>query len=237
MPNPNILRKIIFPGAAKAILPTDLANLAVWLRADLGVSTPNSAVSQWDFENGTFRGVSNVAQGTGANQPTHVVSDAAYNNQSTISFDGNDYLDGANFSSDIAQPSTYFVVGDYGAGNDTFIDRAGGVNRNVVGLNSTSKYQAFAGTPLLSAGNDDLAPHIIETLFNGAASEILVDGGSVVSGNAGAAGLSSLRVGDNIVLSGGLTGTIAEIIIYKANVSAANRTLIRNYLNTRYAIF
>jgi len=79
--------------------PDDITSIAVWLKGDRGITKDsNNAVSQWDFENGTFRGVSSVIQGIGANQPTHNSSNASYNNNSTVDFDGiNDRIASSNF--------------------------------------------------------------------------------------------------------------------------------------------
>lgn len=216
-------------------LPTNITNLAFWLRADKGVTTSGGAVSQWDFDT-AFRGVSNVAQATGANQPSHTVSDSAYNNQSTISFDGGDYLDGANWSSALAQPNYYFIVGNVGGIGEAMIDRAGGTGRNLIAASTLDDWQMYAGTSLLSAGATDTSKHLFEATFDGVSSALVIDGVSIMSGDAGAQSLDSLRVGENIVLSGGLTGKIAEIAAYTAEPSAADKTLLRNYGSSRYDI-
>jgi len=216
-------------------LPTNVSNLAVWLRADKGVTFDGGGrVSQWDFENGTFRGVSNVSQGTAANQPLLIVADSNYNNQSVIDFDGNDHLDSGVFSSVITQPNTMFVVGNFGgAGNEAFLDAVAAGNREVV-FQTGGATTLFAGASL-SGSASDTSVHIYESTFNGVSSEIIIDGSSDATGDSGAEGLASLRIGANITPGFFLTGKEAEIIIYNANVSSSDRVKIRNYLKTRYA--
>ena len=219
-------------------LPDNVANLAVWLRADQGITIPGGAVEFWDFINGTFRGVFRMGQGAGANRPTHIVNDPVYNNQSTVSFDGGDHLDAPNFSSALTQPNTYFIVGNLDAigVTNTFMDRAGGASRNLLTARAVNDWQLFAGISLFG-GVTNTNSNIFEFLYNGASSELLINGAGISSGNVGAQALDSLRVGDSFALSAGLSGKIAELIIYDANLSVADRTAVRNYLNTRYAIF
>ncbi len=215
-------------------LPDNVDNLAVWLRADKGITKGFSdMISQWDFENGTFRGVSNVAQSTGANQPTHVISDVNYNGQSVVSFDGNDFLDGIAFSSVIAQPTTIFIVGNFGGINEAFLDATGGANRNVVF--TSANFSINAGATLAGSANNTNV-HIFECIFNGGGSELILDGTSDVAGNAGANSLGSLRIGQNSAGALSLTGKVAEITIYDALASAADRLRIRTYLSARYNI-
>jgi len=219
-------------------LPTQLVNLAVWLRADKGITKDGGdAISQWDFENGTFRGQSNVAQAVGANQPTHVISDAAYNGQSTVSFDGGDYLDTSTFSSALSQPNSIFIVGEFSAiPTEMMIDSIVAGDRTIIYSGAGPENRLFAGANL-NGGTTDANPHIYEGLFNSPNSELLVDGVSEATGDAGTDGMPSLRVGSDInAVANFLTGTIAEVIVYNALVSPVDRTLIRNYLSTRYSI-
>lgn len=229
-------------GKTVAFLPTDIANIAVWLRADKGITTSGGAVSQWDFENGTFRGVDKVSQGTGANQPTHIVSDAAYNNRSVISFDGTDWLDTIAFSSPIAQPNTIFIVGDAsaigGAERNFFLqtpnlDASGDVNSFE---NVSSGWRISAGVNL-TGGTEDTNVNLFEAIYNGVSSSLDINGSNVLSGNTGADPMKDMRVGNHSNGVIGLTGKIAEIIVYNALLSAGDRTLVRSYLNMRYNVY
>jgi len=229
----------------KEFSPNSIANLAIWLRPDYGITKDGSNnVSQWNFRNGTFRGVSNVAQAVGANQPLWVASHASYNNRPVLSFSsGNDYMDSAAFSSVLAQPSTYFVVGNFGTlvggTGQTFFDAVVAGNRNVIwATNATpNKNSIFAGT-VISGSNADTSSHIFDGVVNGASSNLTLDGTSNVSGDANTQGLSALRIGGQITIPPPqpLTGILGELIIYAALLNAAERTKVRQYLRTLYAI-
>lgn len=220
-----------------AFSPSDMANVAVWLRADLGITKDGGdAISQWDFENGTFRSVNKVTQASSSNKPTHIASDAAYNNQSTVSFGGDDYLDGANFSSALAQPTTFFIVGDVPTTPQNFIDRAGGAGRYSFGRSAADKFSMYQGTSLNSTPSGDANINIFEGVFNGASSEMFLNGTSIASGDAGTDSTDSIRIGDNIVLTGGLTGKFAELVIINGEAPAGDRTSFRNYASSRYNI-
>ncbi|KKN67190.1 hypothetical protein LCGC14_0463630 [marine sediment metagenome] len=217
-------------------LPSDVANLAVWTRADQGINAVGGLVEFWDFFNGTFRGVFRLGQGAGANRPTHIVSDPVYNNRSTVSFGGNDFLDTPNFSANIIQPNTIFIVSNFGvAAIEIMFFETGGAQRNALfksGGNISINANVSLNTPFI-----DTNPHIYEGTYDGVNSELFIDGTSLVIGDAGILSLANIRFGANSAPANFLTGKIAEFIVYNADVSAADRTDIRNYLNTRYAIF
>lgn len=73
--------------APAAWTPANISSVTkyFWLRADLGV-TVATGVSAWADQ----YGLNNATQATGAAQPTLSASDAAFNNQASITFDGTD---------------------------------------------------------------------------------------------------------------------------------------------------
>jgi len=241
MPNIIVNRRAVFGGSEW--LPTKMRDLAIWLRPDFGITKDGSNnVSQWNFKNGTFRGASNVAQATGANQPLWVATHASYNGRPVLGFSSaNDYMDSATFSSVLAQPSTFFVVGNFGTlvggMGQAFFDATASGNRNLIFLRDVTPNTnaIFAGT-IVAGSNANANVHIFDTAINGASSNLFIDGTSDISGNANTQGLSSLRIGANITPGFFLTGNIAEIIIYSALLNAAERTKVGQYLSKRYAI-
>ena len=215
--------------------PDQIENLALWLRADSGVTKDGSDdVSQWDFKNGAFRGQSNVAQATGANQPDFNASNSSYANKPTIDFNGSsDFLTSGNFSSDLTQPTTYFAVGNMGGSAQNIFDGATATERNAL-YRGAVNFGAYAGS-VLNGPAGDSNPHIFELILDGVSSELVTDGVSS-GGDANTQDLRALSVGANPTPGNYLTGSIAEIIVYTGEVSAADRTLIREYLGGRYAI-
>ena len=64
--------------------PSDFTNVKYWWRADLGVTTTGTGVSNWvDQINGL-----DITQTTDANRPSLITSEATLNNQAAISFNG-----------------------------------------------------------------------------------------------------------------------------------------------------
>lgn len=217
-------------------LPTQLPDLAVWVRADSGITADGAnAVEFWDFKNGLFRGVTRLGQGVLGNRPTLIENDPAYNNKATLSFDGGDYLDTPNFTAVLTQPTTIFAVGEFGiVPNEMMIDSTAG-NRNVVYSGAGPQNRLFAGANLLG-GVTDTNPHIYQGIFNGVTSEILVDGISEVIGDAGAENMPSVRIGTDVGLANFLNGKVAELIIVNTLLTAAEQAATCNFLKAYYAI-
>lgn len=67
--------------------PTDLANLKLWLRADLGVTLNGATVATWEDQSATG---ADASQALPFKQPTFVASDAALAGQPALDFDGID---------------------------------------------------------------------------------------------------------------------------------------------------
>lgn len=222
-------------------LPDQMHDLAFWIRPDQSIVQAfldgTNRLAQLNFKNGTFRGVSAVTQAVGANQPLWVASHASYGNRPVLDFSsGNDYMSSAAFSSVIAQPATYFIAGNFGvvANLETFMDAATAGSRNTI-YNQASTFRIFAGT-VLTGGASNTAPHIFDYVFNGASSNITVDGVSNATGNSGAQGLSGIRIGADIIPGGFLTGNLAEIICYAALLTDAERTKVRNYQSNYFQL-
>lgn len=78
-------------GGAAPWTPARLgSSLALWLRADLGITLNGATVSAWADQSG--RGT-HFSQGTAANQPTFASADAGFGNKPSLVFDGTaDYL-------------------------------------------------------------------------------------------------------------------------------------------------
>jgi hypothetical protein len=74
-------------------------------------------------------------------------------------------------------------------------------------------------------------------LFNGASSEIVVNGTLQGTGNAGAGGLDKVILGSHpTVRTVDLDGTMQEAIIYPSNQNT-NRTGIEDNINDFYSIY
>jgi hypothetical protein len=137
----------------------------------------------------------------------------------------------------LAQPTTWFVVmdSDAAATQQHLID--GNTNRNTLYIFTDTKFHLFAGSDVAGAASDTNS-HVLCGVFNGASSNLRVDGGAGTSGAAGAQGVSTiLRIGcESGAASGFMDGRIAEIIGYDSALSVANINLVGNYLGTKWGI-
>ncbi len=225
-------------GSGGGFVPTQFSGCAIWLRADMGITLNGGDVSAWANQADTAV-LASVAQAVGAKQPLHVA--ASIGGKPGIDFNGTtDYLKGSGTLR--AQPRHVFAVVSAAA--------AGGViwsnplpNTNQMYLTTSAgdeRFSAYAGTGLTSTGAADWiadTPMVVECEFNGASSEVLRDGTSVVAGNAGALGSDGLLLG--VYLDEAqffFDGVIAEYIEYSGIQSAANALQIRRYLGARYGI-
>jgi hypothetical protein len=78
---------VVAARSVAAFSPTDLANLVLWLRADLGITLNSGNVSAWADQAGADA-AHDVSQGTAGNQPPWVASDSAANNRPSVDPDG-----------------------------------------------------------------------------------------------------------------------------------------------------
>jgi|GEM_PF-3453669 len=230
-------------GNSAAFAPTSVAAIKLWLRADLGV-TIATGVSQWNDQSGTGDANKNVAQATGSKQPTRNTSDAAYNNQTTLSFAtaSSQELVSGTWAASLAEPETIFFVGHQiaSASPYVFTDDALTTNLRLMDNNGGGQVlRAYAGASLNSAVSC-AAPFVSAVEFNGATSKIYMSAiTATVSGSTGVAPAN--RAGLRLGVQGGgggqyLNGKIAEVIIYGSVLSLSDRTAVTNYLGTRYGI-
>ena len=226
-----------FNGSAWDIeLPT--TGLIAWYDASdaTTITKTSDLVSQWNDKSGNGN---HLLQSTGTNQPLWV--DAEENGLPVIRFDGVDNFIRivAYASGTLAQPNTYFVVMTQ-AGGVSHVSLDAGVtssNRHAIFSNTSNYHSMYAGTTIA----DTTAISGFEQttyLFNGASSTIRVNKSETKTGNAGTQGVDGLTLGSNQASTPTeFSATdIAEVIIYDADVSDANRTIIEDYLATKWGL-
>lgn len=215
------------------------SSLALWLRADLGVTLNGSTVSAWADQSGNSR---TASQGTGGRQPTYVASVADLGGQPAFLYSAaaQTYLSTA-AGAVVAQPTTLLAVARSGtlAANMIVLDGpVGGTRRQLAGINASNQHNAFAGATLNSSTTwANNAAHIVMVEFNGSSSAIYRNSATttIASGNAGAVSFEGVAIGS--ANSGGQnwTGHIAEVIAV-SGASANIRRALMQYASTRYAI-
>lgn len=210
------------------ITPNQLPNLALWLRADMGI-TIGTGVSAWADQSGNGN---NFTQGTGSAQPTLNASDASFGGQASLSFAAANSQTLTATSVTISQPDTIYVIGQFTtSSNAELIDGNG--TRQALANNSGANFVFYAGT-LVTGSAADLNPHAFAAIYNGASSSMYVDTSSAAnaSGNAGANNWGGLILGGTI--GGFLQGKIAEVVTYSAAHTSAQVAQLFKYFAGRY---
>ena len=174
-------------------------------------------------------------QATGANQPLYKT--AIQNGLPVVRFDGVDDFVAVDFS--LGQPTTVFVVAKFlDTALDTLIDGFAGANVNKRRLyrNASTTYTLFAGSGgPVSAATTPEAFHSIGAVFNGASSEIRIDGGSAATGNPGAGASTGITVGAVAgAASDWANADIAEVLLYNTALSTTDRQSVESYLRGRW---
>lgn len=225
------------------------SSLALWLVGDNGTfqsaagsttaSANNDPVGRWEDRSGNGR---NVTQATTARLPA--LHTSALNGHATLLFDNTtsgseDFLRSATISPALAQPLTLFAVAlKSGSGStaQTIIDsRTAGTNTMVLGYSGTSQARINAGSDVTINVTQSSAT-IYRGVFNGTSSSIAVNGGSPATGSAGTRTADGFTVGGNRSTAQFLNGEIAELLVYGADLIAAEKTIVENYLAAKYAI-
>lgn len=217
--------------------PKAISGLALWLRADMGV-TIGTGVSAWADQSGTGDANKNVTQGTGGLQPAFTASNGSYNGRPTIDFTGSQLLRSGTWAASLSQPFTRLVVG-HGANdatNNYFMDNITGTQCAIIADNGAN-LQLYDGAAL-PAGITPSAPQAIVTVDNGASSKIYANAHTARnSGAAGAGIITGTTIGN--YQGGGafaLTGSIAEIAVWSRALSQSEIDRLLTYAGDCYAI-
>ncbi len=219
--------------AAHAFVPTDLAAMAAWYRADVGVTQSGGLVSLWADQSGNGRDLT----AAGGARPGYAAS--GIGGLPSLSFDGlAQYIAIGGFGT-VAIPFTVYAVAVSTAQDAVrviFDGAVGSTHRPILYHDATS-LDLYNGSNISVAGSATSARAWCG-VFNGASSALYVDNSqtAIVSGNAGSDGLDSIEIGGSVGMSNLWKGQIAEVILYVAAHNAATRLQVIAYLGTRYGI-
>lgn len=227
-------------GACRPFSPLNVSGLKLWLDASAitGLNN-NDSVTTWTDLSGQGN---NATQATGSRKPTYKT--AILNSLPVVRFDGvDDYL--ANASLVLAQPATIFVVVQQSGGSiDYRILYDGTTSTTVMALTyvvSTTKWSAYGGTAFVgqSGTTGSNVPKCVSSIYNGASTEIRINGGTAATGNGGSQGWTGgFTLGDGWQRTGryATTADIGEILAYNSALSASNRAAVENYLIAKWAV-
>ena len=236
---------VVAPVVPPPFVPTALAGLQLWLRADMGVLLPPDVPSiAWhDQANGFWLNPPATAPTL---NPTGLGGKPAVNftGPSGLLCTSGNPVAGASartlfvvyvvsaYSVTLlcmrtSAEETDYLAGHAGVGGGLICTSSGGQANanlvdgdNVLGVGRINEWSmAGAGTPLVFRMNG-----VLRTLTQSPL-------GSTTE--TGTAGFSLGRAGQSY---GNFVGEISEVILYDSQLSAANATLVRNYLKARYGL-
>jgi PKD repeat protein len=222
--------------------PANIANLALWLRADTGITLASGAVSQWNDISGNNL---HCTQTTANLRP--VLSNATLiNNAPCLIFDGsNDVLNGAIINGLDTSSITIFVLakGDaVGASQTKGLFGAGTTSTGFMLAQGNGSYNLLNNGNTLNAGTGSLPlagfPYTILSARKQYATEVKMykNGAQLIqSTNATLCGTftnAAYKIGVGAVY---WKGEIAEIIVYKSALDTNQQKQIENYFYNRYA--
>jgi hypothetical protein len=204
---------------------------ALWL------SDTGSDLARWEDLSGNGR---HAVQSTPASRPS-IVS-AALNGRQVRRFNGtSQFLRTGALSATLSQPVDWFVV--FKATNTINrrvfdVETISGATgpRNTMLLNGGASH-IFAGN-LLTTSYSSTSWGINHARFNGSNAFWTRNGASLVTGNAGSEGCSSVVIGAfRTLVSDFFQGDIAEILVFQSALSTADRQAVETYLNAKWAIY
>ncbi len=216
------------------------SNLMLWLKADAGVyenascsdaAEGDDPVACWADQSGRGNDATQAAAG---NRPAYKTG--VSNGRPTNRFDGaTDLLATSAFTSDLSQPNTALLAAQFGGDGQAAIDGLDAGHRQQI-AQSAGQYALNAGGTPIAGGAADAAFHVLAGTFDAGASALHADGALAATGNPGSHAMNGATLG---AAGGGgsyLAGDVAEAIVYSATLNSAQRTLVENYLSSKYAI-
>lgn len=225
---------------SSAFVPTDIANLALWLDAsDTGTITESGgSVSQWDDKSGNSN---HATQGTGSSQPT--TGTRTINSLNVLDW-STDYM---SLTSAISRTSGYtiLVVGngdDFSADVRAFTGSSTGagfvfrVDDGPINLEIVRRNQAvlLTGSSTISTATD----YIFSGRTSAAGNNAQLNGsseGSNATNPSYTADLDTIGAQDNGPVDA-WDGMIGEIIIYTSILSDSQMNQVGNYLSDKWGI-
>lgn len=212
-------------------------------------------VTDWANQSGAMP---DATQSTESMRPDLIASDAAFNNQSVLNFDGADVMGtGATTAWEVADDgdTTWIVVGSTTSASTLYIlatEDAGGISYFEMAWRSATNSRFIvedAGSVLiteLAAPGVSGQAHVLAGVYTGAASpsndsvELFIDGATTgpTTGDQGAisqGGSEEFLIGARRSTAvSAIVGKIAEIVILPRLITAAEDATFAGYLNARY---
>ena len=238
---------------ATFVLPDVPLDMALWLKADAGVTVTGTAVSTWADQSGHAR---DATQTTAAYQPMFVASNSAINNKPVVRFDGTD--DRMTFPLSVQGLSGMTIILVTACLRDQWNGPPGDYNTNAPAIcwHSGSWFGVSVGPWQRKIpwrfGGGLMAPEYIRptsigasfsrttTIKNGTTASLYVNGEWVMDKTGEPATITDASQPTGYLayfFAGGgncFNGDFAEVIVYTRALSNAERLAVDGYLNTKY---
>lgn len=204
----------------------DATNNLAWLRGD-------------NFSGGTWTDLSGNGNNlTGGVSPTATATDANFNNQATVAFSGAQYLSADAISSAASDFDIYYVLRSDGTTTNQALFHSNDTDDITLGFeNSSGAFEdqnGYTGSEITASGTN-----IIQFNLESGSSQadITINDGAAASSTYTPTSIGGTRtIG---ALSGGtegFAGDVGEVIIFNNSLNTSQRTIIHNYLSTRYGM-
>ena len=226
-----------------AFTPTDVADCALWLRADGGLTMGDgNRVASWSDQSGNGN---DLTQATAAAQPVLQASSTAINDQPAITFDAAAASSLAGSMSGIAAGASYTVVAVVNVQNNNasivelsdtastsdrvlrlFNDGSGNMTVRATSASGDADFASSNDWVVISATHDSSGRSIYEN-----------DGSDTTTTFTDSANAPSItKLGDAEAGGSPLEGGIAEIVVYKRKLTDSEREQVVAYAMERYGL-
>jgi hypothetical protein len=234
-------------------VPQQASNLALWLRADAGLTYSGSSVSAWSDQSGNGM---NATQTSGTLQPalatgavnSGVLPTVTFNGSSQYMSTGPDFANLSNGASIfvVTQPTTSTGTRNFcsfgNSGNsDAVFAQAIGTQASLSAYNGTTGSTVTTTSHPLTTSQYQLVEAIYQPGSGGGTGTVYVNGVQQAQATNLVSSLNSITRSDNLIGTGiGLShyynGGIAEILVFNATLTTAQRVSIESYILSKYAV-
>ena len=203
-----------------------------WDASDAATITQSGGyVSAWGDKSPSARA---LTQATSTAQP--LTGTRTLNGLNVLDFDGGDWLVNTTLLATV-QPFTVATVSQFDAttGTGAFVAYNNGAHTPYAGTDGI--WKSSAGTFLTTGVAANTSPHVHAYIFNGASTQLRIDGAQVALGNAGTNGTGATVAGA-VTTAGGspLNGALGECLIASGALSGADLANLETYLKTKWGI-
>lgn len=231
-----------------AFAPTSVSGLALWLRADMGVTTvAGPKVSAWADQSGFAR---DFAQAVDARRPGYTASSASFNGQPCLNYTAAQILTAlASLPAFASGTTIVMAIANTPNQSTVLFENGTGATANGCGvyIDNPVRYRGLYHNPLgfftqfgylAPPASSSMAVTIDPTVA--AANQVRVYDDDVVGASIGAAAVAGTidsnpwSLGARSVLTAPATADIAEVIMYNRILTATERTALYLYQQQRF---